>query len=436
MIINQFCNICGSTDWHYLDHLRDHEYWYQLEKRHEDEPVAFKICKNCGYITYDYIEQDRLDLMYEAERPLMNSGNIITGNRKNNYHKEFFHRSDVMLEKLSTTDATFLDIGCAQGEMLRMFKQDYDIPAENLYGTEANKSFMTWARNEYGLNNVSRELPDGVKFDFISYYHVLEHVQYPEKSLAAACKLLKDDGIMYISVPYWLRSLQIFDGSIANNYELLYHLNHVNVFTLQSFWNLLNNAGLEIIQEDYDIYAYTVMVKKGEKKPIVKENWEENARKLEIEKQAIDFVNQSKFEEAIALCPDYPDAYLMYSLSKENMKSFEAQISILNRGLSVCHDKLKLKFQLAKVYFQWDEQRPDKLPFISNNLLEAEKILHEMNEKRPKNEDVMYFMSLMAGKHRKDYKRACELMDACIAVNPSKWHECMNMKAWFRREQG
>lgn len=436
MIINEFCSICGTSNWHNLDYLRDHEYWYQAEKRHEDEPVGFKICKECGYITYDYIEQDRLDLMYQAERPIMNANNMITGNRKNTYHKIFWERSDDMLHILSNPGKTFLDIGCAQGELLRMLKDDYGIEQERLYGTEANKSFLTWARNEYGLKNVGREVQPGVKFDFISYYHVLEHIQYPEKSLAQAVEMLKDDGLMYISIPYWLDGLEIFDGSIANNFENVYHLNHVNVFTLQSFQNLLNNAGLEVIQTDSEIYAYTVLCQKAPKKPIVKENWEENVKLMERDKQAIDLANAGKIEEALAICPKYPDAYLLYSLNKDNMKEFEPQVTILKRGLKACGDNIKLKFQLAKVYFQWDEQRPDKLPFISNNLLEAEKLLKEIHAARPDNEDIMYFMALMAGKHRKQYDHACALLDRCIYVNPSKWAECNNMKAYFRMEQG
>ena len=73
---------------------------------------------------------------------------------------------------------------------------------------------------------------------------------------------------------------------------------------------------------------------------------------------------------------------------------------------------------------------------MSNNLKKAEKILREMMEMKPENEESLYFLALIEGKHKKNYDEACKLIDRCLAVNPSRWAELCNMKAWMRKEQG
>ena len=435
MIKNEQCNICGSTDWHNLDYLRDQEYWYQKEKRHEDEPVGFKICTNCGFITYDYIEEERLALLYQAERPVMTASNIITCNRKKSYHKKFLKDINIFDEFINNKNRKFLDIGCSQGAFLKFLHDEYGIRKSNLYGTEVNKAFINFARYEYGLKNVSDTLPDKIKFDLISYYHVLEHFQHPEIELEKALNMLAEDGLMYISVPYWMEVTQLFDGALVNDFENLYHLNHVNVFTKQSFKNLLNKFGLEIIHEDSIYYAYTVLAGRGEIKPIVKENWEDYKKRLELEKQAISLVSTTP-DESIKILPTYPDAYIMYSLNKDNMRAFDLQIKILEDGLKTCPDDSKLVMQLARVYFQWDEQKPDKKPFISNNILKSEKLFYKCLNLKPDNEESYYFLGIIEGKYKKNYEKACEFLDKIFEHNPSRWAEIWNLKSFFRNEQG
>jgi SAM-dependent methyltransferase len=434
LIINETCNICKSTDWHDLDYLRNWQVWYDTEKRNEGEPVGFKICKSCGFITYDYLDQERLNHLYYLERPAVRSMNVITSNRKNEYHKAFFYKSPEFREKIMQDNCTIIDVGCAQGAMLDMIHNYYDVDKKNLYGIEINKPYVAFARGEYGLT-VSEQWPEDVAFDIISYYHVLEHLQYPEKALQEAKERLKDNGIMYISVPYWLDILQNFDGSMAIDYENTYHLNHINVFTVNSFKNLLNISGLEIIQEDYDYYAYTVMVKKGETRPIQTEDWQFNVKRLETEKTAMQLVNSQKYDEALQLVPKYPDAYIMKSLYKDNIKSFDVQVKILTEGLKHTPNDSKLIMQLAKVYFQWDESKSGEALIMTNNVLQAEKYFKRCLELKPGNEDSLYFLAIIAARYRKEYGKACELLNDVIKINPTRYAETIDLKGNFRREQ-
>ena len=241
---------------------------------------------------------------------------------------------------------------------------------------------------------------------------------------------------MYISVPWWLEKTQTFDGSMALDYENLYHLNHVNVFTKQSFRNLLNKCGLEIIQENDTYYAYTVMVKKGDRRDITVENWQDLVQKLEVEHQSCKLAGAHKTDEALAINPLFPDCWILKSLNKDNMKTFKPQIDTLKEGLKYCPNDEKLLMQLAKVYFQWDEQKPDKPNFLSNNTIQAEKLFKQLLEIRPNNEESNYFLGVIYGKYHKDYDTACMYFDKVMEINPMRWNECCNLKAYFRKEQG
>lgn len=424
-MIKQTCSICDGENWEYLDHLRDHKYWYKRDFRASDEPVGFKICKDCGYCTYDYIEDERLAESYDNQRKVMGAGNIITCNRKNLYHDAFL--SGVKIK------GNVLDVGCAQGSFLDYLATTGVTDRSMLYGTEWSSSFSNWAKYEYNIN-MSKEIDDSRFYGFISYYHVLEHIQYPDKELEKAIELLEDDGLMYISVPTWFDTYENWDGVVLTEYEYHYHLNHVNVFSVQSLKNLLNKVGLEVIKEDGKMYAYTVLCKKADKKAIVTEDYKIQIDKLERQRVATKFVQESKHKEALEVYPKYPDAAVMMSLNKENMKNFETQDEILSEMMELCPESSRILSQLARLYFQWDENTPDK-QYYSNNIKRCEELFLQLEDQKP-NEESWYFLGLIEGKYKKDYDKACKCMDRVIEINPQRFTECNNLKGVFRKEQG
>jgi len=279
------CPICKENKWHDLDYLRSHKYWYDLDLREEGEAVGFKICKECGFCTYDYVNDKRLETSYNQARPVMTANHIITCNRKNEYHRAFL--KDVEIE------GPFLDVGCAQGSFLNDLRENRAYEkvtkiedCDTYYGTEWSKAFANYGRHEYGIQ-ITQEIDIRYIYNFVSYYHVLEHIQHPDKELERIKTVMRDDALLYISVPLWFDVLEEWSGSFLRDWENYLHLNHVNVFSKQSFHNLLNNAGFEIIKEDEALYGYTVLCKRGEKKDIVKEDYKIQQQILEANKKAI-----------------------------------------------------------------------------------------------------------------------------------------------------
>ena len=435
MIELKTCPICNSSAWKNLDYLRDHQYWYDKDLRDIDEPVGMKICLECGFVTYDYIELDKLQAHYDRERPVMNAGNITTCNRKNQYHKAFI--GDI-LAKLDES-ANILDVGCAQGSFLNMLKSEYGFM--NVSGTEWSKAFANFGKYEYGLN-ITQEIDLAKKYDLISYYHVLEHVQWPDKELSKIRDILTDDGYLYIAVPLYLEQLEESSGSLTTDFENLYHLNHVNVFSKQALKNLLLKFGFSIIKENDTLYGYAVLCKNGlfQNLEFIKEDAAAVDYKLLCHQKACaalsDYIrtqNATMIDEALTHVKDYPDAYVMKSLTKDNMKDFAAQKQILLDGLKACPDNIRIKTQLGKLYFQWDENTPGK-QFYSNNIKAAEKLFYEVLEHKPGHEDIFYFLSIIESRYKGNKLKAVDYMKKCIEINPMKFAECYNLIAQYYKE--
>lgn len=103
-----------------------------------------------------------------------------------------------------------LDIGAGTGLLLSLAEKHFEI-----FGTEVSVEAIRIARERYGIHLIEGDVETidfgGKQFDVILLGQVLEHVQYPGKTLHICKSLLKPDGILYLSVPneplYSLRML-------------------------------------------------------------------------------------------------------------------------------------------------------------------------------------------------------------------------------------
>jgi len=93
-----------------------------------------------------------------------------------------------------------LDAGCGKGEFMELNPYKAEI-----YGIDINKETVIEAK-EKGLNiqfaDVNRKLPfTDSSFDAINCSHVLEHLEDGTNTISEFKRILKDKGILVISVP-------------------------------------------------------------------------------------------------------------------------------------------------------------------------------------------------------------------------------------------
>lgn len=176
----------------------------------------------------------------------------------NQFEKSYFN-SEIMDEKRALTREGYvrivkkivlemphnhkiLDVGCGRGAYLKdVHKLRPDL---ELYGVD--------------IGDVEEYLPDYInfkkssgdnlpfeneKFDLIICFHVLEHVLNPYEFLKEFHRVLKNDGFVYIEMPYY-KTTSIPDG----NLNFWSDPTHIKPYTYRSVERMLKESGFEVVE--------------------------------------------------------------------------------------------------------------------------------------------------------------------------------------------
>jgi 2-polyprenyl-3-methyl-5-hydroxy-6-metoxy-1,4-benzoquinol methylase len=142
------------------------------------------------------------------------------------------------LSKLLPKGASCLDAGSSSGEFVYLLKKrGFDAQ-----GVEANIPYAEYSKKEHGISvSISpfSEYQTDEKFDLITMFHVLEHLENPVRDLSCLAGFLKPDGKLVIEVP------NILYPDMAFSHK--WHPGHLFSFTDQSLSMLLEKSGFKVI---------------------------------------------------------------------------------------------------------------------------------------------------------------------------------------------
>lgn len=223
------CLLCGSHDNSVLYEARDPD-------RITKEYYRAVKCTRCGFV-------------YTNPRPTKEEmSNFYYGR----YYGQLATYSGLFFELLNLffvrrrakrinrfkTDGRILDVGCGQGRLLRVLKEEgFEVFGIDPYGPE-----------DKGLNILNIELGDGVFkdsfFDVVTLWHVLEHTHDPLKLLVIIRKILKDDGLLLLATP----NIGSLEARLSK--EMWFHLDlprHLYHFNLPTIREILKKTGFKII---------------------------------------------------------------------------------------------------------------------------------------------------------------------------------------------
>lgn len=154
-------------------------------------------------------------------------------------------------------DSVILEFGPANGRLTRYLKESLNC---KVYIVEINKSDYDQAINyaEDGfLGDIEQyqwfEKFKLIKFDYILFADVLEHLLKPESAIDHSKQLLADDGKIIASIPNVAHNSIIFNllkNEFRYNKLGLLDDTHVHLFTYESIKQLFENNNLSIIIED------------------------------------------------------------------------------------------------------------------------------------------------------------------------------------------
>jgi SAM-dependent methyltransferase len=241
------CNVCRSE---------------RIQK--VDSEFNFCRCDSCGYV-FDsprpsfaevsafYSQAGKYDSWLDEER----ARDILWKRRL----KKLLRRS---------SRGNLMDIGAGIGQFLHHAKPLFTEVA----GTEVSASAVAVAKQKYDLALLAGQIQDldlpPESFDNITLFHVLEHVPDPGMLVSRCRELLKPQGTLVIAVPNdilaWtskikklgkrlgLGPFQKFSPTLGIYRAGASREIHLSHFTPAVLRQLLENSGLQIVEESLDPY--------------------------------------------------------------------------------------------------------------------------------------------------------------------------------------
>ncbi len=153
-------------------------------------------------------------------------------------------RHHQFLQDLPSCGQKLLDVGCSNGDFLVAAREKgYDV-----YGLDFDRIAIDIGSKKFGLKNLfCGELDDFIlknpseKFDVITFFEVLEHLDNPGVFFESIKKILKPEGYIAFSVPNrdrWIKESVYFD----------YPPHHLTRWNTECIKKLLNKYNFNIVK--------------------------------------------------------------------------------------------------------------------------------------------------------------------------------------------
>lgn len=385
-------------------------------------PENMVVCESCGFVTFDrFKDESDYYLYYEKEyrnSKTVNSSNVVTTNRKIGYHQKFL--GSWLKDK---KDLVCGEIGAGIGYFLRWLRDAYGH--KEIYGSELTSSFRRYAKHSLGVS-LTQEFDYSKKYDLIGIYHTLEHIPNADEVLDKLRGSLKESGILYVATPVWMEELFKFGGGVYQTFDDHFHKDHINAWSRWHLEALLARTGWKIVQENRQMYGWTIALERADKKEIGKptKTSQEVVTQLSDMQRASVAYQKRNYQEAIRLYPQFVDAYL--AEVGNNPKDFDKQMQLCEIGEHVCKNTRIFNCQRGLILYQYGK------------LDDAEKELLYALEVKPHDDNILQHLGMInlrrgevllkkdIVKAKDTLRYAISLFEKIININPMSYQQCMD----------
>ena len=170
-----------------------------------------------------------------------------------NIRRPFEHRIVARALRLNQNDRV-LEIGCNKGKFLTKLIDKAKLDQSKVHGIDVNETGIEYAKHHakgsYAVMDATRlQFPDA-SFDKVFMMHVLEHVPDHKATLREACRVIKDDGLLIITLPLDIIRPHLFKASGALCRLLGLHKKALDTskFSHQVAHYLMNNPHVRIFR--------------------------------------------------------------------------------------------------------------------------------------------------------------------------------------------
>ena len=219
------CHFCGNKTYSNLKNGK-----FNLK-------ITYHICDNCKTAFLDKKHIQNNDDYYEEGYEKWFYQNLS----KNKTVKYSFTDASARVFLLSFflknfKDKNILDVGCGIGGTLKLL----DKLGATTKGIEPSKNYSIFNQRVLNLDVKTAFINDynskKNKFDLITLFDVIEHVENPLNVMRHLKSLLKTDGTLFFTTPHIKRS----------NSSVIFQQSHIYLFSLHSINKIVNNANLYI----------------------------------------------------------------------------------------------------------------------------------------------------------------------------------------------
>jgi SAM-dependent methyltransferase len=199
-------------------------------------------CKRCG-VSYTFPRPNLMDLEKHYSETYYGPKNV-------KFMQAFEHligwitsRRAQKIHRLAAPNSRILEIGCGRGLLLKHLAQ----LGHECHGSERSELAAQRARSTVGLRIYTAPLEQcGLEphsFDLVILWHVLEHLEEPEQSLAHVNHLLKPGGRLLLEVPNYTSLQSRYSREHWFHLDLDRHLYH---FSQEGLKRLLGKTRFQI----------------------------------------------------------------------------------------------------------------------------------------------------------------------------------------------
>lgn len=251
------CAVCGS------DRHRPDAAGYDYELSTCSNLWRFVACEECGQVrlhprpsvealrviyppTYYAYQYDRIPALARRAKELLDGLKLRS-----------------VLRALDRLPGSFLDVGCGDGRYLEALARR-GVARSGLFGLELDDSVVAdLQRRGFGawcerVEDCARFAPDSL--DLITMFHVIEHLDAPDRVVERLASWLRPGGILALETPN-LDSLdaRLFRGGLWGGFHIP---RHWHLFTPETLSRLLERLGLEVVdvrfQTGHSFWMYSL----------------------------------------------------------------------------------------------------------------------------------------------------------------------------------
>jgi 2-polyprenyl-3-methyl-5-hydroxy-6-metoxy-1,4-benzoquinol methylase len=172
-----------------------------------------------------------------------------------------------LINSFNTSSKNILDVGAGTGDFLKVCKNN----SWNVFGIEPDSGARNIASNKQIILQDDLSKITNQKFDVITLWHVLEHVENLQEYISTLHNLLSDNGRLIIAVPNYKSDDAKYYKQFWAAFDVPRHLWHFSKTSISRLFGDVNMTVEKTLPMKFDAYYVSLLSEKyksGKMRPI------------------------------------------------------------------------------------------------------------------------------------------------------------------------